>query len=76
MDLDFYDQFDVVVFTDCYEIDKLIVIDNHCRSNNIGFIIGGSLGVYGYSFTDFGDSFKNLDKDGEQNKQSIISSVS
>jgi hypothetical protein len=53
------------VFTDCYEIDKLIVIDNHCRSNNIGFIIGGSLGVYGYSFTDFGDNFKNLDKDGE-----------
>jgi len=65
MDLSFYDQFDVVVFTDCFELDKLVEINNHCRSKNIGFIMGGSLGVYGYSFTDFGYNFKNVDKDGE-----------
>ena len=53
-DLSFYDQFQVVVFTDNYQVDQLVAINNYCRSRDIGFIVGGTLGVYGYCFTDFG----------------------
>jgi molybdopterin/thiamine biosynthesis adenylyltransferase len=73
--LSFYEQFDVVVFTDCYQVDAMTAINDHCRANNIGFIIGGCFGLYGYSFTDFGDNYKNFDKDGEQNRQCIVTSI-
>lgn len=75
LDLSFYEQFDVVVFTDCYDVDAMTAINEHCRTKNIGFILGGSLGLCGYSFTDFGDQYKNFDKDGEQNRQCIVSNV-
>jgi molybdopterin/thiamine biosynthesis adenylyltransferase len=57
-----------VVFTDVYNLKALLEINNLCRTNNIGFILGGTMGVYGYVFTDFGDNYKNFDKDGEQNR--------
>lgn len=74
--MQYYDQFEVVVFTDCYQVDQLVNINNYCRSKNIGFILGGTLGVYGYCFTDFGSQYKNFDKDGEQNRQCIVTSIS
>jgi len=33
----------------------------HCRSKNIGFIYAGLLGLYGFTFVDFGDVFKCFD---------------
>lgn len=45
--------------------DKLIEFNNYCRQNNIGFILGSSMGLYGHGFVDFGDNYKCLDKNGE-----------
>jgi hypothetical protein len=45
--------------------DKLIEFNNYCRQNNIGFILGSSMGLYGHGFVDFGNNYKCLDKNGE-----------
>ena len=67
-------QFDVVVFTDYYDIDKLIEYNEICHSQAkpIGFILAGSLGLYGFTFVDFGDSFRVFDRTGEKAKINFI----
>ena len=70
-------QFDVVVFTDYYDIDKLIEYNEICHSQAkpIGFILAGSLGLYGYTFVDFGDSFRVFDRTGEEVRSTIVVNV-
>lgn len=46
--------FDMVVCVDNYDKNYLIKLNEACRKNNIGFIVSGSLGLYGYMFVDFG----------------------
>ena len=69
--------FDVVVFTDFYDKKKLIEFNEFCRSQPkpIGFILGGSLGLYGFTFVDFGPSFTNYDPNGEDPRTAIISGI-
>ncbi|EGR27187.1 ubiquitin-activating enzyme e1, putative [Ichthyophthirius multifiliis] len=73
---EFLSQFNVVVFTDFYDKQKLIEYNNFCRKNNIGFILSANLGLYGFLFVDFGDKHLVQDIDGEQIKQASISSIS
>ena len=70
-------QFDVVVFTDYYDIDRLIEYNEICHSQAkpIGFILAGSLGLYGYTFVDFGDSFRVFDRTGEELRSTIVVNV-
>lgn len=73
----FLHQFDIVVFTDFYDAKKLLDFNQFCRTREkpIGFIYAGSLGLYGFTFVDFGPHFNVLDKDGEDPKSSIIAMI-
>jgi ubiquitin-activating enzyme E1 len=69
-------QFNVVIFTDFYDREKLIQYNEFCRSKGIAFIYTGSLGLYGFGFVDFGDNHVVLDKDGEELKSCMVSHIS
>lgn len=75
---DFLSSFDVVCFTDCYDRDFLVKINDLCRTREkpIGFIWAGSLGLFGWTFVDFGDAHIVFDKDGEECLSTIITSIS
>jgi len=47
--------FNVVVVTDHYDKEYLLKLDHACRNNKVGFIYAGNLGVYGFTFVDYGD---------------------
>jgi hypothetical protein len=53
---------------DHYNKDYLVNLNKACHSRNIGFIIAGNLGLYGYSFVDFGEQHKIFDPTGEEPK--------
>lgn len=78
VNLDFLADFDVVVFTDCYDKEYLLKVDNFCRSREkpIGFIWSGALGLFGWTFVDFGDAHMVFDKDGEECLSTIVTSIS
>ena len=46
--------FDCVVVIDNYEREYIINLNKACRKNKVGFILAGNLGLYGYTFVDFG----------------------
>ena len=78
VDEEFVKQFDVVCFTNCNDRDYLIRINNTCRTQEkpIGFIWTGALGLFGWTFVDFGDAHIVFDKDGEECLSTIITSIS
>lgn len=45
------------------------------RNKGIGFIFGGSLGLYGYTFVDFGEAHSVLDATGEETKTIHIAGI-
>jgi molybdopterin/thiamine biosynthesis adenylyltransferase len=53
----------------------LIKFNDFCRKNNIGFILGSNLGLYGNTFVDFGNNYKCFDKDGEDVRNSLIVNI-
>lgn len=75
---DFIKNFDVVVFTDCYDHQFLSKINEFCRTQEkaIGFIWTGQLGLYGFTFVDFGPAHIIFDKDGERCLSAIVTSIS
>ena len=74
---DFLKEFDVVVFTDFYDKKLLAHYNNFCRSQEkpIGFIYAGSLGLYGFTFVDFGSKFICFDTNGEDPRSAIIANI-
>ena len=73
---EFVKNFDAVIFTDCYDKEYLIALNEYCRANKIGFIWAGALGLFGWTFVDFGDAHMIFDKDGEECLSTIITSIS
>lgn len=67
--------YNVVVFTDLYDRVKLINANEFCRANNIGFVYAGNLGLYGFTFVDYGLKHNVFDTNGEQVKNTIIVNV-
>jgi hypothetical protein len=56
-------KFDMLIFCDIYDIDRVIRIDTLLRESGMqecGVIFAGQMGFYGYMFTDFGDAFKMM----------------
>lgn len=47
-------------------------LNNACRSKNVGFIYAGNLGLYGFTFVDFGDKHQINDANGEACRSSIV----
>ncbi len=47
---------------------SIVDINNVCRSKkpkSAGFILTGTVGIFAYTFVDYGPSFKVIDKDAE-----------
>ncbi len=71
----FTQAYHLVVVTNCRSIDELVRVNELCRSNGVHFIASGCHGLLGYSFTDLGDEFVVVDKDGEKVKDGAIVSI-
>lgn len=69
------EKYHVVVLTEFLSKECIIELDNLCRDNNIGFIYGTELGINGFYFLDFGNSFFVYDKNNEDEKF-IINNIS
>ena len=69
--------YDVVVFTELFHsTEELFKINEALRTQKKGFILTQSLGVYGYTFVDYGDDFTIMDETGEDTKSFIVTSIS
>jgi ubiquitin-activating enzyme E1 len=42
----------------------LIQLNKACHAKNIGFVLAGNLGLYGYAFVDFGEAHRVFDATG------------
>ena len=71
LDLNDDEKYNVVVITEFLSKEIIIELDNLCRQNNIGFIYGTELGINGFYFVDFGNSFNVLEIDNNNDKFSI-----
>ena len=68
--------YDVVVFTELFfSTEKLFAINEELRSKKKGFILSQALGVYGYTFVDYGEDFSILDETGEDTKSFIVTNI-
>jgi ubiquitin-activating enzyme E1 len=68
--------YNVVVFTEVFNtIDTLIETNKFCHENGVGFICTQNLGAAGYVFLDYGKEFLNIDADGEEVKEFIVSDI-
>lgn len=65
-----------MVVTDNYDQKYLVDLNNACRSKNVGFIYAGNLGLYGFTFVDFGDKHMVHDKNGEECRSTVIVGIS
>lgn len=45
------------------------------HGKNLGFILGGNLGLYGYTFVDFGEKHRIFDATGEESKNIHIAGI-
>lgn len=50
-------------------------LNNACRDKNVGFLYAGNLGLYGFTFVDFGPKHKINDKDGEEPKSAVVMGI-
>ena len=64
-----------VVVLDHYDREYLVKLNQACRQNNVGFLYAGNLGLYGFTFVDFGDNHKVIDPNGEQEKSIHIAGI-
>lgn len=55
--------------------EDLIKYDELCYKNDIKFIIGKALGVFGMVFVNFGDNFEIVDKNGESPSTALIANI-
>ena len=53
----------------------LLKWNEYCHHNNIAFIAGDSLGLFGWIFNDLGNEFTCVDPDGENPKTAFIESI-
>ncbi len=71
--LEDHENYNVALYTEIFEnIDKVIEVDEFCRSKGIGFILSSTLGPAGYAFVDYGKDFMISDPDGEDTKAFIV----
>lgn len=68
--------YNCVMMVDNYDKEYLVKLNNACRAKNIGFLLAGNLGLYGYTFVDFGEAHKVFDATGEEGKSIHIAGIS
>ena len=67
--------YNIVILTDTDD-ETNIYINNYCRKNGIKFICANVNGVASRVFTDFGEKFDVIDKNGEDPTECMIASIS
>lgn len=67
--------FDIVVVTDVFDFEIMKKINCICKQANKGFILAACKGLLGFTFVDFGNEHVVFDKNGEQCKSVLISSI-
>ena len=73
LSLEDHARFNVVCYTEVFEsIDKVIEVDEFCRSKGVGFILSTTFGPSGFTFLDYGTDFIVTDADGEETKSFIV----
>ena len=60
--------FECVVICDNHNREYLVKLNKACRDHKVGFILAGNLGLYGYTFVDFGEAHTVFDMTGEESK--------
>jgi len=65
----------IVVTENFWGTTRLAEINALTRAGGKGFILSETMGVSAYAFLDYGPDFTVTDKDGEPNRQFIISSI-
>lgn len=69
------DNFDLVIVCDFYPLHKMKKLNQILRDMGKGLICAGTAGLLGFVIVDFGEGHKVFDKNGEQNKQVLISAI-
>lgn len=69
------ENFECVLVSDNYDKKYLIDLNNACRAKNVGFIAAGNLGLYGYTFVDFGEKHIVFDLTGEEGKSIHVAGI-
>ncbi len=67
--------YNVVVLTDLYPKNTINKIDEICIKQNIKFLFGLNLGLFGFIFSNFGKNHTIIDKDGKDPKRFIITNI-
>lgn len=57
--------YECVVVIDCYDREYLVTLNKAVHAKGNGFILAGNLGLYGYTFVDFGEAHRIFDATGE-----------
>lgn len=60
---------------DHYHKEYLIELSKIFHSKGLGFIAAGNLGLYGYSFVDFGETHRIFDGTGEESRTIHIAGI-
>jgi ubiquitin-activating enzyme E1 len=71
----FVKKYNCVVLTDYRKFSELEHFSALCHQNNIKLILTDTRGVFGYIFTDFGESFTSFDTTGERPSRFLISMI-
>lgn len=64
-----------MVVIDHYNKDYLVRLNKAVHAKGNGFILAGNLGLYGYTFVDFGDAHRIFDATGEETKTIHIAGI-
>ena len=68
-------EYDVVIITEIMKSDKIYKINKECHMNNKGFIYSCSCGLFGISFSDFGQKHIITDKTGKEKGKFYITNI-
>lgn len=67
--------YDVIILTEA-TYDEILFVDEYCRKTQKKLIVADSYGAFTRVFTDFGETFDVLDKNGEELQDVMIKSIS
>ena len=68
--------YDLVIVTELFHtIEEFWILNEALRAERKGFILSQTLGVYGYTFVDFGDDFIIYDEDGEEPQEYYVNHI-
>ena len=68
-------QYNIVVLTELYPKNLIIKIDEICSKQNIKFLFGVNMGLFGFIFSNFGKNHIVTDKNGKEPKKFIITNI-